>query len=162
MRVNKASSVYIKHGAGKATAQFELLAACATPSAKMRTAACESDNGITLTSQVVLRLMVHIVADLWKEALKSYKNVLGFDLTMKFANVAAMKTFGVAEMDGFHKFRHNDKKVDQLRTLFSKNIDYLQAGANQLVSAATPAFPPAAAIGTAITFIISVSERLID
>lgn len=97
------------------------------------------------------------VADLWKEALKQYKGIVGFDLQPKFNNVQAMIDFGTGEMNAFHKFRHNSKKVDKLRSLFAANIDYIEKGAQQLISAATPAFPPAAAIGTAITYLLSVS-----
>lgn len=100
------------------------------------------------------------VADLWKEALKSYKGIVGFDLEQKFANVDAMIAQGTKEMNNFHKFRHNEKKVDKLRTLFSTNLDYLEKGAQQLISAATPAFPPAAAIGTAVTYMLTARVSL--
>ncbi|KAF3801822.1 hypothetical protein GCG54_00015042 [Colletotrichum gloeosporioides] len=97
------------------------------------------------------------VADLWKDALKTYKGIVGFDLERKFENVKAMITRGTKEMQNFHKFRHDDKKVDKLRGLFSANLDYIEKGAQQLVAAAVPTFPPAAAIGTAVTFMLSVS-----
>ncbi|EHK50856.1 hypothetical protein TRIATDRAFT_279746 [Trichoderma atroviride IMI 206040] len=100
------------------------------------------------------------VADLWKDALKQYKGIVGFDLQPKFNNVQAMIDFGTGEMNAFHKFRHNSKKVDKLRTLFSANIDYIEKGAQQLISAATPAFPPAAAIGTAITYLLSACKQV--
>lgn len=96
------------------------------------------------------------VADLWKQALKQYKGIVGFDLQPKFNNVQAMIDFGTNEMDAFHKFRHNSKKVDKLRSLFAANMDYIKKGTQQLISAAVPAFPPAAAIGTAITYLLSV------
>lgn len=96
------------------------------------------------------------VADLWKQALKQYKGIVGFDLQPKFNNVQAMIDFGTDEMNAFHKFRHNSKKVDKLRSLFAANIDYIEKGAQQLISAAVPTFPPAAAIGTAITYLLSV------
>jgi hypothetical protein len=96
------------------------------------------------------------VADLWKQALKEYKGIVGFDLQPKFNNVQAMIDFGTNEMNSFHKFRHNTKKVDKLRSLFAANIDYIEKGAQHLISAAVPAFPPAAAIGTAITYLLSV------
>ncbi|KAK5992087.1 hypothetical protein PT974_05485 [Cladobotryum mycophilum] len=95
------------------------------------------------------------VSDLWKQALHNYKGIVGFDLERKFDNVQAMVDFGTAEMNAFHKFRHNNKKVDKLRSLFATNIDYLQKGMQQLTSAAAPAFPPAAAIGTAITYLLT-------
>lgn len=100
------------------------------------------------------------VADLWKQALKQYKGIVGFDLQPKFNNVQAMIDFGTDEMNAFHKFRHNSKKVDKLRSLFAANIDYIEKGAQQLISAAVPAFPPAAAIGTAITYLLSVRLSL--
>ncbi|UKZ89613.1 uncharacterized protein TrAFT101_004658 [Trichoderma asperellum] len=100
------------------------------------------------------------VADLWKEALKQYKGIVGFDLQPKFNNVEAMIDFGTGEMNAFHKFRHNSKKVDKLRSLFAANIDYIEKGAQQLISAATPAFPPAAAIGTAITYLLSACKQV--
>jgi hypothetical protein len=97
------------------------------------------------------------VADLWKDALKSYRGIVGFELEPKFSNVQAMLDFGVNEMNNFHSFRHNNKKVDKLRTLFSSNINYLQAGTQQLLAAAVAAFPPAAAISTALTYILTAS-----
>ncbi|PNP46550.1 hypothetical protein TGAMA5MH_02008 [Trichoderma gamsii] len=100
------------------------------------------------------------VADLWKDALKQYKGIVGFDLQPKFNNVQAMIDFGTGEMNSFHKFRHNSKKVDKLRSLFAANIDYIEKGAQQLISAATPAFPPAAAIGTAITYLLSACKQV--
>ncbi|KAF7563389.1 hypothetical protein G7046_g719 [Stylonectria norvegica] len=100
------------------------------------------------------------VADLWKEALKSYKGIVGFDLERKFENVDAMIIQGTKEMNSFHKFRHNEKKVDKLRSLFATNLDYIEKGAQQLISAAVPAFPPAAAIGTAITYLLSACRQV--
>lgn len=98
------------------------------------------------------------VSDLWKDALKQYKGIVGFDLDRKFNDVQSMIDFGTKEMNNFHKFRHNEKKVDKLRSLFAANLDYIEKGAQQLISAAVPAFPPAAAIGTALTYLLSVSQ----
>lgn len=100
------------------------------------------------------------VSDLWRDALKKYKGIVGFDLERKFDNVDAMVKFGTNEMNNFHKYRHNEKKVDKLRSLFAANIDYLEQGAQQLVSAATPAFPPAAAIGTAVTYMLTACRQV--
>ncbi|KAF4971548.1 hypothetical protein FZEAL_9832 [Fusarium zealandicum] len=100
------------------------------------------------------------VADLWKDALKAYKGIVGFDLEKKFDSVDAMIKQGSNEMDNFHKFRHDEKKVDRLRTLFASNLDYIEQGTQQLVSAAVPAFPPAAAIGTAITYMLGACRQV--
>ncbi|EEU37966.1 uncharacterized protein NECHADRAFT_84310 [Fusarium vanettenii 77-13-4] len=100
------------------------------------------------------------VADLWKEALKSYKGVVGFDLQRKFDNVQGMLDFGTDQMNNFHKFRHDKGKVDRLRTLFASNLDLVEQGANQIISAASPAFPPAAAIGTALTYLLQACRSV--
>ncbi|KAL2676439.1 hypothetical protein Neosp_010197 [[Neocosmospora] mangrovei] len=100
------------------------------------------------------------VADLWKEALKSYKGVVGFDLQRKFDNVQGMLDFGTDQMNNFHKFRHDKGKVDRLRTLFASNLDLVEQGANQIISAASPAFPPAAAIGTAMTYLLQACRSV--
>ncbi|KAM3425267.1 hypothetical protein BST61_g7215 [Cercospora zeina] len=81
-------------------------------------------------------------------------------LQPRFANVNEMISFGAKEMNGFHSFRHNQKKVDKLRSLFMANIGYIESGAQQLVAAATPAFPPAAAIGTALTYMLSACKQV--
>ena len=96
------------------------------------------------------------VAELWNDALRKYKGIVGEDLQQRFTSVDAMIQFGTQEMNGFHKFRHNEKKVDKLRSLFAANLDYIEKGAQQLIAAATPAFPPAAAIGTALTYMLNV------
>ncbi|KAF5247033.1 hypothetical protein FAUST_885, partial [Fusarium austroamericanum] len=100
------------------------------------------------------------VADLWKEALKSYQSIVGFGLQPKFNNVQSMLDFGTDQMNNFHKFRHDKGKVDRLRSLFSDNLDLIQQGANQVIAAAAPAFPPAAAIGTALTYILQACRSV--
>lgn len=100
------------------------------------------------------------VADIWRDALKAYKGIVGFDLVQKFPSTTEMIAQGTNEMNNFHKFRHNEKKVDKLRTLFANNLDFLETGAQQLIAAATPAFPPAAAIGTAVTFMLSACRQV--
>ncbi|KAI9151987.1 Short-chain dehydrogenase/reductase sthC [Paramyrothecium foliicola] len=100
------------------------------------------------------------VADLWKQALQNYKGIVGFDLERKFENVQGMIDYGTVQMQNFHKFRHNEKKVDKLRTVFASNLDLLEKGAQQLISAAAPAFPPAAAIGTALTFVLQACRTV--
>ncbi|KAI8264264.1 hypothetical protein K4K58_012411 [Colletotrichum sp. SAR11_239] len=72
------------------------------------------------------------VADLCKDALKTYKGIVGFDLERKFENVEAMIIQGIKEMQNFHKFRHDDKKVDKLRGLFLADLDYIEKGAQYL------------------------------
>ncbi|KAI9682769.1 MAG: hypothetical protein M1822_006259 [Bathelium mastoideum] len=100
------------------------------------------------------------IAEMWNDALKSYRGILGVQLERQFADTRQMIDFGTEQMNNFHKFRHNEKKVDKLRSLFAANLGYIQAGANQLVAAATPAFPPAAAIGTALTYMLKACKQV--
>ncbi|KIX01404.1 uncharacterized protein Z518_09130 [Rhinocladiella mackenziei CBS 650.93] len=100
------------------------------------------------------------VADLWNDALRKYKGITGVDLSPNFTSVDAMIAFGTNQMNNFHQFRHNQKKVDKLRGLFIANLGYIQQGAQQLIAAATPAFPPAAAIGTALTYMLSACKQV--
>lgn len=96
------------------------------------------------------------VKDLWNDALRAYKGILGQELIPTYPNVDAMIKSGIDQMNSFHKWRHNDSKVDKLRSLFMANIGHVETATQKLIAAAEPAFPPAAAIGTAITFILSV------
>jgi hypothetical protein len=97
------------------------------------------------------------IADLWNDALRNYKGIVGEGLVPKYTSVDEMIKAGTEQMNSFHKFRHDSKKVDKLRSLFVENLDYIEKGAQQIIAAATPAFPPAAAIGTALTYMLSVS-----
>ncbi|KAI9698896.1 MAG: hypothetical protein M1820_007317 [Bogoriella megaspora] len=100
------------------------------------------------------------IADMWNDALKSYRGILGVQLQPDFGSTQQMIDFATEQMNNFHRFRHNEKKVDKLRSLFAANLDYIQAGATQLVAAATPAFPPAAAIGTALTYMLKACKQV--
>lgn len=102
------------------------------------------------------------VSDIWADAIRDYRGVSGKELKDRFAQfngVEAMIRFGGQEMDKFHKFRHDSGKVDKLRGLFSDTMWLIEAGTQQAVAAAVPVFPPAAAIGTALTYMLSVSTR---
>jgi hypothetical protein len=96
------------------------------------------------------------MGDLWVAALSRYKGIMGFELEQKYKSVQDMIDAGTKEMENFHKWRHNRGKVDRLRTLFTENLDFLEQGSQQLLTAATASFPPAAAIGTALTYLLSV------
>ena len=72
-----------------------------------------------------------------------------------FKDAQAMKNFGIEEMQKFRSWRHKDEKTDKLRTLFMDNIDYIDAGSKQLLNAVSASFPPALAISTAMTFVLT-------
>lgn len=99
------------------------------------------------------------VNEIWATAMQRYKGIVGFELERKYNNVQDMVDAGTSDMANFHKWRHNQGKVDRLRTLFSENLDFLEQGTQQLLAAATASFPPAAAIGTALTYLLSVGRR---
>nr|CEG05133.1 unnamed protein product [Fusarium clavum] len=92
------------------------------------------------------------IAKLWQEALLGYKGVGGKDLTKGFTNTKAMIDQATKDMEKFHKFRHNEKKVDRLRSILIENFGYIEAGTQQLANAASAAFPLAASIGAALTY----------
>ncbi|KAL2847867.1 hypothetical protein BJY01DRAFT_163919 [Aspergillus pseudoustus] len=104
------------------------------------------------------------ITDLWNESLRKYKLIVGVELTgindERVLSIGEMVNFGTEQMNKFHKFRHDAKKVDRLRSLLKDNLDYIDEGTKQLVSAATPAFPPAAAIGTAFTLLLTACRQV--
>lgn len=96
------------------------------------------------------------VSDLWNKAVQGYNITTGIPLaTPHFKNTQDMINFGNEGAEQFQSWRHGDKRVDKLRSLFMQDIDFIEVGAKQLIVAATPAFPPAAAIGTAMTLVLS-------
>ncbi|KAH7304596.1 hypothetical protein B0I35DRAFT_401084 [Stachybotrys elegans] len=99
------------------------------------------------------------MGDIWVAALSRYKGIMGFELELKYTSMQDVIDAGAKEMEGFHKWRHNRGKIDRLRTLFTENLDFLEQGSQQLLTAATASFPPAAAIGTALTYLLSACRK---
>jgi len=104
------------------------------------------------SKQVALRVKLkgdtRDVNDIWMAAMQRYKGIIGVDLQRKYSSVPEMVEAGTRDMENFHRWRHDQGKVDRLRTLFSENLAFLEQGSQHLLSAATVSFPPAAAIGT--------------
>lgn len=102
------------------------------------------------------------IKDLWNEALKDYRGIVGKALPLQtkseFHNVDDMIKFGALERDVFEKWRHDGKSLDKVRSLLMTNISLVEMGTQKLLAAATPAFPPAAAIGTALTFVLNACK----
>lgn len=101
------------------------------------------------------------VADIWNDAIRQYHGIGGKDLKAgydRFKSVDAMVDFGCKEMESFHAFRYDGTKVSKLRSLFKDGMWLIEGGMQQVVAAATPAFPPAAAVGTALTYMLTVSN----
>ncbi|RSL71944.1 hypothetical protein CEP54_001048 [Fusarium duplospermum] len=95
------------------------------------------------------------LVDLWNEALLDYQRSVGINLQAKYGNVKGIADFASKEMEKFKKFRHSKSKVDKLRSLLRDNLECIKRGTQQLATAATTAFPPAAAIGAALTCMIT-------
>lgn len=101
------------------------------------------------------------IATLWNEAVRLYTVDTGNDLVSpKFKDTKAMIDFGTSEMNAFHHYRHDGSKVDKLRSLFMKNISYVESGSSMLLNAASTSFPPAAAINTAMTYVLTACKAV--
>lgn len=100
------------------------------------------------------------VVDIWNDAIRQYQGIgakdpkAGYD---RFKSLDAMIDFGCKEMETFHGFRYDGIKVAKLRGLFKDGMWLIEGGMQQVAAAATPAFPPAAAVGTALTYMLTVS-----
>ncbi|KAK7397706.1 hypothetical protein QQX98_012921 [Neonectria punicea] len=95
------------------------------------------------------------LVDLWNEALLGYQRSVGINLQAKYGNVKEIADFASKELENFQKFRHSKSKVDKLRSLFRDNLECINRGTRQLAAGASTAFPPAAAIGAALTCMIT-------
>lgn len=104
------------------------------------------------------------VADIWSAAVEAYRGATKIPIenlpVPKFRSTEDIITYGNQQMDEFHKFRHNQKKVDKLRGLFKQSMNLVQKGAEQLAAAATPAFPPAGAIMTAFSYMLNACKQV--
>lgn len=105
------------------------------------------------------------VKDLWSNALEACRYILPGEFQASFAigtygNVETIISRANDHMESWHHFRHNKSKVDKIRSLFSENIRLIELGAEKIIAAAEPAFPPAAAIGTAFTFMIAACKSV--
>lgn len=101
------------------------------------------------------------VVDIWNDAIRQYQGIGGKDLKAgyaQFKSLDAMIDFGCKEMESFHAFRYDGTKVAKLRSLFKDGMWLIEGRMQQVVAAATPAFPPAAAVGTALTYMLTVSN----
>lgn len=103
------------------------------------------------------------ISIIWNEAINLYNQTANdhneperVTLTRPtFKDTQAMKNFGFEEMQKFRSWRSKDQKTDKLRTLFMANIDFIDTGSKQLLNAVSASFPPALAISTAMTFVLT-------
>lgn len=92
-------------------------------------------------------------ADLWKDAVRSYRSMLGLDLG---ANVDEASVRYAT--DGISTSVHRETKADKFRNLFDESVSHLELGARPL-SDASPSLPPARAMETALKYLLAVSVQ---
>lgn len=108
---------------------------------------------------------------LWQQALEDYARDSGTEkergpdlrqLDPGKWTVSAIRTEQKYQLDVFSQYRHDKSKVDKLRALVSHNSDIIVGVAGHVANAASAAFPPASAILTAFTYVMSASKAVSD
>ncbi|EON98245.1 hypothetical protein UCRPA7_6226 [Phaeoacremonium minimum UCRPA7] len=111
------------------------------------------------------------IGGLWNQALEDYardsgsEKERGPDLRLLDPGkwtVSAIRTEQKYQLDVFSQYRHDKTKVDKLRALVSHNSDIIVGVAGHVANAASVAFPPASAILTAFTYVMSASKAVSD
>lgn len=99
------------------------------------------------------------ITRLWQNALAEYYVIAKLDSrSMKFYGSFSDIMGDNDIQKNFLTFRHDQGKVDKLRTIISSNAVLILTGAEYIAQAATAAFPPATAILTAITYVMKSSS----
>jgi len=118
----------------------------------------QNRTGIMITPENERRDIKH----LWIQAIAEYRNTLeseAKDLNRKFNNVDDMIKFGDDQIKRLSSWRNDGGRLSKIRSLFKINIGLIEVGTQKLLEAATPAFPPASIISTALTFLLAVSPK---
>ncbi|KXJ86264.1 hypothetical protein Micbo1qcDRAFT_153102 [Microdochium bolleyi] len=105
------------------------------------------------------------LGSLWHEALEDYAREAGIDLRAAPQvqwQMSTIMTQQSQQLSAFSSFRHNKGKVDKLRSTFAKNADIVQSIASHVANAASAAFPPAAALLTAFTYVMAAAKGVSD
>jgi hypothetical protein len=99
------------------------------------------------------------IASLWQHALQEYCTASGLD----FRSMKKFHSFAEIEADqtvqkNFIQFREGGGKFAKLSSTINANADQILSGAKYIADAASAAFPPSAAILTALTYVMKVSK----
>lgn len=82
------------------------------------------------------------IAFLWQEALDKYRESSGQDATVlpRFHSTGEIKSYTDQQTNYFNQFRSppSREKINKLRGLVMRNVDYIEQGAKQLQSVASP------------------------
>lgn len=103
------------------------------------------------------------ISEIWNDAVIQYNKIAGEEegpdiaiLTVRTQrNLQAIRDFGDKEMQKFNSWKDEGYKRAKVRKLFHKSINFIEAGSKQLVAVASTSFPPAVAIGMALSFVLS-------
>ncbi|PGH15791.1 hypothetical protein AJ79_02171 [Helicocarpus griseus UAMH5409] len=98
---------------------------------------------------------------LWQQALEKYQESTGKALQQlpRFARVEDILKDTELQEGTFNKFRHNGGMVDRLRSSIARNASFLES-LKFVVDAAALAFPPTAAISSAIFYVLQVTKHV--
>ncbi len=101
------------------------------------------------------------LATLWQDALRDYCVTAGLEFReMKIYN-SLKDILGDRDVEqNFLAFRHNNGKIDKMRSCISKSTDLILTTAEHIAGAASGAFPPSAAILTAFTYVMKASQNV--
>lgn len=105
------------------------------------------------------------IARIWEEALDNYNGVAKVDMRALLSNTKSVSSIVMEQqrqLDSFRAYRHDDGKLDKLRSFISSNADIIQDAASMVASAASAAFPPSLAILTAFTGVITASKKVTE
>lgn len=103
------------------------------------------------------------IARIWEEALDNYNGVAKVDIRALLSNKKSVSSIVMEQqrqLDSFRAYRHDEGKLDKLRSFISSNADIIQDAASVVASAASAAFPPSLAILTAFTGVITASKHV--
>lgn len=103
------------------------------------------------------------IARIWEEALDNYNGVAKVDIRALLSNKKSVSSIVMEQqrqLDSFRAYRHDEGKLDKLRSFISSNADIIQDAASMVAGAASAAFPPSLAILTAFTGVITASKHV--
>ncbi|KAL8294605.1 hypothetical protein RB597_007774 [Gaeumannomyces tritici] len=105
------------------------------------------------------------LAALWDQALTSYSERTSVDIRKAMQPQKSINSIMMDQqqlLQAFSGFRHNKGKTDKLRTVVARNADVIQSVAALVANAASGAFPPAATVLTAFTYVLNASKHVSD
>jgi hypothetical protein len=107
------------------------------------------------------------LAILWRNAFNAYNEKVGdegkklkLDGTELVVSLNGVIGSVESSSKSFRKWRHDGNKLDKVRSIIGENLEYVQAIGDQVIDAATAAFPASGAIWTVVTFAIKACQKM--